>query len=112
MKDSSAPVGGGMDSVLVIEHDHTLRGIIRGWVDALGFRAREAGDAEGAMVLLDREPAAIAICDLRLPDHNGARFATYLRERYPQTALIMATAERDIETAIASLRNQAVDYLL
>ena len=101
-----------MNSVLVVEHDDTLRGVIRGWVDALGFRGREAADANGAMILLEREAAAIVICDLRLPDHNGARFATHLRERFPHTALVMATAARDVETAVASLRNQVVDYLL
>jgi putative nucleotidyltransferase with HDIG domain len=35
-----------------------------------------------------------------------------LRERHPQTAIILATALRDCETAVSSLRNDVVDYLL
>lgn len=101
-----------MDSVLVVEHDDTLRAVIRGWVDALGFRAREAADADSALVLLERETAAIAICDLRVPDHSGAWLATRIRELYPRTAIVISTAARSVETAVASLRNDVVDYLL
>ena len=101
-----------MDSVLIVEQDDTLRAVIREWVDALGFRAREAPDARGALALLEREPAAIAICDLRMPDHSGAWLATRIRELYPQTAIVMTTAARNVETAVASLRNDVVDYLL
>jgi putative nucleotidyltransferase with HDIG domain len=101
-----------MHSVLVIEHDDTLRTVIRGWVDALGFRAREAPDADTALVLQEREPAAIALCDLRMPVHNGAWVASRIRERFPDTAIIITTAARDVETAVASLRNDVVDYLL
>lgn len=101
-----------MHSVLVIEPDDTLRTVVRGWVDALGFRAREAADADAALTLLEREPAAVAVCDLRMPGRNGAFTAARIRERHPQTAVIMTSLARDIETAIASLRNDVVDYLL
>jgi putative nucleotidyltransferase with HDIG domain len=101
-----------MDSVLVVEHDDTLRTVVRGWVDQLGYRAREAAAADEAMVLLEREPAAIAICDIRAPDHRAAWLVSEMRERFPETAIVVATAARTVETAVASLRNEVVDYLL
>jgi putative nucleotidyltransferase with HDIG domain len=101
-----------MDSVLVVEHDDTMRGVIRDWVDALGYRAREAADAETAMVLLQREAASVAICDIRMPNHHGAPFVAWMREHFPDTAIVMSTAAPNIETAVASLRNDVVDYLL
>jgi putative nucleotidyltransferase with HDIG domain len=52
------------------------------------------------------------VCDVNLPGRSGVWLASRVREFFPDTAIIMATAARDIETAVASLRNQVVDYLL
>ena len=101
-----------MHSVLVVDDDDTMRGLIRSWVESAGFRAREAGDAEEALHLLDNEPADIAVCDVNMPGWSGVWLAEQIRDRHPRTAIIMATAARDVETAIASLRNQVVDYVL
>ena len=35
-----------------------------------------------------------------------------MRERHPETAIILSTALRDCETAVSRLRNNVVDYLL
>src|SRR5688572_24308820 len=62
---------------------------------------------------MDEDVCGIAICDVRLTrDHNGVWLASQIRDRYPETAVIMVTASHEVETAVASLRNQVVDYLL
>jgi putative nucleotidyltransferase with HDIG domain len=86
--------------------------VIRSWVAAAGFEAREAGDAEQALRMLDAEPVHIAVCDVNMPGWSGVWLAEQIRDRFPRTAIVMATAARDVETAIASLRNQVVDYIL
>jgi len=101
-----------MHSVLVVDDDDTLRGVIRAWVESAGFRSCEAADAEQALHLLESEPVHIAVCDVNMPGWSGVWLAEQIRDRFPQTAIIMATAARDVETAIASLRNQVVDYIL
>jgi putative two-component system response regulator len=100
--------------VLIVDDEAALRAQIRAWVDALGYRAREEATAERALAALDNEASNIAICDVRLGDarHNGVWLASRIRDRFPDTAVIMATAVRDVEIAVASLRNQVVDYLL
>jgi putative nucleotidyltransferase with HDIG domain len=101
-----------MHSVLVVDDDDTLRGVIRSWVESAGFATREAGDAEQALQLMETEPADIAVCDVNMPGWSGVWLAEQIRDRFPRTAIIMATAARDVETAVASLRNQVVDYIL
>src|SRR4051812_5120482 len=101
-----------MQSVLVVDDDDTLRAVIRSWVEAAGFSTREAADAEEALRLLEDEPVQIAVCDVNMPGWSGVWLAEQIRDRFPRTAIIMATAARDVETAIASLRNQVVDYVL
>jgi putative nucleotidyltransferase with HDIG domain len=101
-----------MHSVLVVDDDHALRGVVRSWVLSCGFEAREATSAEDALELLAAEPADIALCDVNMPGENGVWLASQIRERFPRTAVIMATSAREVETAVASLRSEAVDYLL
>jgi putative nucleotidyltransferase with HDIG domain len=101
-----------MDSVLVIDDEDSIRPVIRRWVDSAGYRAREADSAEDALFAMERDPADIAVCDVALGGRDGVWLAAQLRRLYPQTAIIMATGQSDIDTVVASLRNDVVDYVL
>lgn len=100
-------------TVLIVDDDAELRGQIRAWVDGLGYHAREVASAAGALEALTQSVSDIAICDVHVAGHrSGVWLASQIRDRFPETAVIMATARRDVEVAVASLRNQVVDYLL
>jgi putative nucleotidyltransferase with HDIG domain len=81
-------------------------------VDAAGFRPREAESAEAALAALEREPADIALCDVMMSGRDGVWLVGQIRRLYPNTAIIMATGQNDIDTVVASFRNEVVDYLL
>jgi putative nucleotidyltransferase with HDIG domain len=100
--------------VLIVDDSVELRAQMCAWVDRLGYRAREADSAVHALAALDHDVSDIAICDVRLGggSRNGVWLASQIRDRFAETAVIMATAGRDVEIAVASLRNQVVDYLL
>jgi putative nucleotidyltransferase with HDIG domain len=105
--------GGLMLSVLVVDHNRELLRIVTSWVDSFGYLACDAATADGALELLQTNPIAIAVCDAQLPGPtSGVWLAAQIRERHPDTAVIMAAALRSVDTAVASLRNEAVDYLL
>ena len=57
-------------------------------------------------------PADIALCDVNMPGRDGVWLAAQIRERFPTTAVIMATSVDDVDMAVSSLRNDVVDYLL
>jgi response regulator RpfG family c-di-GMP phosphodiesterase len=50
--------------------------------------------------------------DVNMAGKDGVWLAWRIREQFPQTAIIMASLVRDVETAVCSLRNSVVDYLL
>jgi response regulator RpfG family c-di-GMP phosphodiesterase len=96
----------------VVDDDQTLRGVLSSWVHSFGYYVHEAATAEDALDTLAEAPADVALCDVNMPGQDGLWLASQIRERYPCTAIIMATAARDIESAVSSLRNDVVDYLL
>jgi cyclic di-GMP phosphodiesterase len=99
-------------SVLVVEDDDAQRRKIASWVDSFGYEVREVPCAEDALAAMGRQPSDIAVCDANMAGKDGVWLAWRMRERHPQTAIILATALRDCETAVSSLRNDVVDYLL
>ena len=101
-----------LTSVLLVDTDPLARKTVRSWIDALGFMTCEAANADHALEALDDQPCGIAVCDVGMSGRGGLWLAAQIRERFPDIAVIMATAARDIETAVASLRNEVVDYLL
>lgn len=86
--------------------------MLAAWVNRMGFCAFEAGSAADALAHLDRTPADIALCDVNMPGQNGVWLAARIRERFPTTAVIMATSVDDADVAVSTLSNDVVDYLL
>jgi len=99
-------------SVLVVDDDVSLRPMLASWVNRFGFCAFEAASAESALVQLEATPTDIALCDVNMPGRDGVWLAARIRERFPTTAVIMATSVDDADVAVSTLSNDVVDYLL
>jgi response regulator RpfG family c-di-GMP phosphodiesterase len=101
-----------MHSVLVVDDDPALRRTVSTWIESSGYEVQEAESADHALEVMEDAPTDIALCDGSMAGKDGVWLAWRLRERHPRTAIILATALRDCETAVSSLRNDVVDYLL
>lgn len=101
-----------MQSVLVADADQELRRTVVAWIKDYGLSVHEAASAEDALEEMEVSQHAVALCDASASGRDGVWLAWRLRERCPNTAIIVATAIRDCETAVSRLRNDVVDYLL
>src|SRR4029450_6289108 len=101
-----------MHSVLIVDDDDILRGLVNQWVQSFGYETQEAASAERALEHLDTHLPDIAVCDINMPGRDGIWLAGQLRERSPQTAIVMATNVRDVDAVVETLRNDVVDYVL
>jgi response regulator RpfG family c-di-GMP phosphodiesterase len=70
-----------------------------------------ASNAEEALGRLEDIAPAVALCDIRMPGHDGLWLAERIRQRCPETAVIMATGVQDVGPAVESLRQGVIDYL-
>jgi response regulator RpfG family c-di-GMP phosphodiesterase len=98
-------------SVLVVDDEEGVRELLCRWLQAGGYYVRAAGSAEEALVVVEHEPVAVALCDIRMPGRDGLWLVNHLRQRHPETAVIMATGVQDVGAAVQSLRQGVVDYL-
>jgi len=98
-------------SVLVVDDENLIRDLMSRWLHSGGYTVESAGDADQALSLIETKPPAVALCDIRMPGHDGLWLADRIRQDHPDTAVIMATGVHDVDAAVESLRQGVVDYL-
>jgi DNA-binding NtrC family response regulator len=111
--DPTAIVNGRRDlsSVLIVDDESGIREILGRWLSADGYDTREAPDAETALDEMARAAADVVMCDVEMPGHGGLWLAAELGQRFPATAIILATA-LDSVAPMNSLKPSIVEYLL
>jgi putative two-component system response regulator len=108
---SPLPAAEGKRSVLIVDDEPGVRHLMRRWLESRGYVVAVAAGADKALELLSAAPTAVALCDLRMPGHDGLWLADQLRREHPDTAVIIATGLNDVSAAIESLRRGVVEYL-
>lgn len=96
--------------VLVVDDEIGVRDLMSRWL-AGGYDVRTACNADEALTRVHGDPPAVAVCDIRMPGHDGLWLAQRIRDASPETAVIMATGIQDAASAVTSLKQGVIDYL-
>lgn len=100
--------------VLVVDDDFMVAGIHRRFVDQVpGFRTVAVAHtvAEALSMIVEHEPQLVLL-DVYLPDGSGLDVLRQLRADGRQTAVIMITAARELDSVTAALHGGANEYLV
>ena len=100
-----------MSSVLIVDDESGIREILTRWLSAEGHDIREAPDAETALEEMAKAVADVVMCDVEMPGHGGLWLAAELGQRFPATAIVLATALDSVPPTI-SLKPSIVEYLV
>ena len=98
-------------TILLIDDEEKLRGLLKRIITLEGFTIYEAPDLKAGMKLLDKEPINVVLCDVKLPDGNGVDFVKEVKAKHPATEIILLTAYGNIPDGIQSMKNGAFDYI-
>ncbi|WP_294541244.1 sigma-54 dependent transcriptional regulator [uncultured Rhodoblastus sp.] len=69
-------------------------------------------DGKEALAFLERNPVAVAIVDVGLPDMSGLEILKNIRAMGAPTAVIVITAEGSINLAVEAMRHGAFDFVV
>ena len=100
-----------MPCVLVVDDEEAIRRLLTRWLAGWGYDAKEAANADDAIIMMTSQPADIILCDVNMPVHDGIWLAEQVRGRWPQTAVIMASSAQDMDTVMRMRKQGAVDYI-
>jgi response regulator RpfG family c-di-GMP phosphodiesterase len=98
--------------ILIVDDDDSVRDVISVLLREEGYNCASASGAEMALELVGMEETPLVISDMKMPGRDGLWLLETLRERFPDTSVIMLTGFGDTEAAVDCLRRGAVDYLL
>jgi len=108
-----APAGPAALTVLVVEDDPLVLGVIAAMLERLGYRVLAAGSPDEALRLSTQHPGAIhlLLTDLLMPKMSGPALAARLHRRRPDLPVLYTTGYTDGEVRRAGLLAEEVDLL-
>ncbi len=98
-------------NILVVDDEPGSRETLLDILKEEGYVAVTAGDGMETLDLIGRDSFQIALVDIRLPGMDGVELLEKIREKSPETAVIMITAYATLENSIKALNLGAYSYL-
>jgi two-component system response regulator RegA len=97
-------------TLLLVDDDAAFRNRIARALELRGFVVTAVGSVADGLVAA-ANPPQFAVLDLRLGDGNGLELVGPLRQARPDIRIVVLTGYGNIATAVAAVKEGAVDYL-
>jgi sigma-B regulation protein RsbU (phosphoserine phosphatase) len=110
-REGMGQVPQGHLQVLVVDDEDSVRKVLVIFLKRLGYACREAVDGADALDQLRSSPAALVLCDLRMPRMDGLEFLAAVREEFPQLPVIVMSGAGVFGDAVNALKLGAWDYV-
>jgi DNA-binding response OmpR family regulator len=99
-------------AILIVDDEPFLRSTMAMILGRVGYSIREAANAQEALQALDKCKFDLIFLDLKMPGRDGLDLLPEITAQYPETPVLILTADGSLEKAIEALRIGARDYLL
>jgi PAS domain S-box-containing protein len=97
--------------VLIIDDERDIRDVTALTLMDAGYRVETAADGVEGLARCHQFSPRIVITDVRMPGMDGIQVLETIKQRFPDTEVIVATAFGEMETAIRALQLDASDFI-
>ena len=97
--------------VWVVDDDRSIRFVLRKALERAGIPSRAFERAEDVLEALREERPDVLVSDIRMPGMDGTSLLEEVKRRQPTLPVIIMTAYSDVESAVASFKGGAFEYL-
>lgn len=101
-----------MKKILFLEDEQTIREVLSEYMKMQGYDVIAADDGDKAVDYLREQFFDMAVLDIMVPGRSGLEVLSFIRENYPNMAVIMLTALDDEQTQISAFNKYADDYVI
>jgi len=99
------------EKILVIDDDETITAVFRAGLKQEGFTVDVASTGKEAIEKSQAQVYNLALIDIRLPDMEGTKLLTEMKETTPNMRKVIVTGYPDLQNAIASVQKGADFYI-
>jgi two-component system response regulator AtoC len=100
-----------VEKIMVVDDEHLVRWSLRQKCEEWGYQVIEADSGEPALKLAQRESPDLVLLDVRMPDISGIEVLDQLKKNGDARAVIMITADPQIDDVKAALKLGAYDFV-
>jgi len=98
-------------SLLIVDDDNPFRERLSRAMEKKGFIVTQAEGVKKGIQCVKIKKPAFAVVDLRLADGNGLEVVKEIQNSKIDSRIIMLTGYGNISTAVAAIKQGAIDYL-
>lgn len=102
---------GQSKQILVVEDEARLRQMLHRAIPDMGFEPIGASSGEEALQCMATKQCPVVVLGLNLPGMTGLELFERIRERWPQTQVVILTGFGDLEAARKAIHLDVVDFL-
>jgi DNA-binding NtrC family response regulator len=99
------------EKVMIVDDERLVRWSLRQKCEEWGYLVIEADAGEPALKLAQRESPDLVLLDVRLPDLSGIEVLDHLKKSGDARAIIMITADPQLDDVKAALKLGAYDFV-
>ncbi|HEX9777552.1 MAG TPA: response regulator [Geopsychrobacteraceae bacterium] len=99
------------EKILVADDEKAIVELTSIFLRDRGFKILSAGDGRECLEVIEREHPALVLLDYMMPVMDGMTALAQIRDRFPDTYVIMFTGKGSEEVAVSLMKAGAADYL-
>lgn len=97
--------------IIVIDDDNSLRRVLEYNLQEEGYDVQAASSGEEGLYLFGKSQPDLVITDMKMSGMDGLMVLKSVKERSPETLVIMVTAFGTIDVAVEAMKAGAYDYI-
>jgi len=101
-----------IENILVVDDEEAIREVVSTMLESRGYRCTAVSNGRAAQEVVRKETPDLVLSDMIMPEMDGIKLLSWMREHDPEVPVIMVTAIHDISTALEAIRRGAYDYIL
>jgi len=97
--------------VLLVDDEEGIRKMLGLSLMESGYDVQVASCGEEALAFFEKDPPPIVLTDIKMPGMDGLELLRTIKQRFPDTEVIVITGHGDMELAVKSLQYDASDFI-
>ena len=100
-----------MNRVLIIDDEESILSTLSGILEDEGYNPEGVRTVYEAKKKIESFFYPVIVLDVWLPDGDGVEFIDFIKEKSPDSVIIVITGHGNVETAVKAIKKGAFDFI-